>query len=157
MIKNQLEEFIRKGLSQRRIAEATNKSVGSVQYWLNKYRLVTRGDYNLKPHKCPCGETNPKNFYGHKRGYCKVCHTTSVVRIGKERRLKAVKHKGGECEKCGYNKCIEAMDFHRLDKNTKDPKFNSIRVWKWSRVLSEISKCVLLCSNCHRELHAKEK
>ena len=31
-----------------------------------------------------------------------------------------VEYKGGECEFCGYNKCIEALEFHHINENTKE-------------------------------------
>ena len=42
----------------------------------------------------------------------------------KRRRAKvremAVGYKGGSCEVCGYNRCIEALEFHHLDPTKKD-------------------------------------
>jgi hypothetical protein len=72
---------------------------------------------------------------------------------------KRVKHqlvmaKGGECQICGYNRCIEALDFHHIDPSHKD--FNIARwdhVANKTKMIEEAKKCVLLCSNCHREVH----
>mgnify|MGYP005855513707 CR=1 FL=1 len=50
-----------------------------------------------------------------------------------------------------------ALDFHHLDPQKKD--FNlgiAIIQWKWEKVKPELDKCILLCANCHRELHYKQ-
>ena len=39
-----------------------------------------------------------------------------------------VKYKGGKCEICGYNKCIEALEFHHLNREEKDFTISSYGV-----------------------------
>lgn len=60
---------------------------------------------------------------------------------------------GNQCACCGYNKCIQALEFHHLNPTEKDFNFgsNSNRSWKDTR--NEIQKCILVCTNCHREIH----
>lgn len=65
--------------------------------------------------------------------------------------VKAKKDLGG-CKICGYNKCLEALEFHHIDPKQKDG--NISRITNVDRLNKEIDKCVLLCSNCHREFHA---
>jgi hypothetical protein len=64
---------------------------------------------------------------------------------------------GGKCIICGYDKCIDALDFHHKG----DKSFNIARGFSTKlnseKMLEEIRKCDLLCSNCHRELHSKER
>ena len=63
-----------------------------------------------------------------------------------------IEYKGNKCEKCGYNKNIAALEFHHLDPNTK--KFTlSDTHHNWEETKEELDKCILVCSNCHRELH----
>jgi hypothetical protein len=69
---------------------------------------------------------------------------------------KAIKYKGGKCEKWGYDKCEWALDFHHLDKNQKEFSLAQYLVVAWERVQRELDKCILICSNCHRELHYEE-
>lgn len=74
----------------------------------------------------------------------------------RRRRLKemAVEYKGGECSKCGYNKCVNALEFHHLDPNEKDFGIGTnghTRSWKRTRI--ELDKCIMVCANCHREIH----
>lgn len=76
-----------------------------------------------------------------------------------KRRIKikemSVAYKGGKCQVCGYNKYIGALEFHHVDPNTKEFGLGLDGLTRsWKRVKNEIDKCVLVCSNCHREIHA---
>ena len=67
----------------------------------------------------------------------------------------AVELAGAGCQLCGYDRCSEALEFHHLDDKRKDFSIsNSGHSRSWARVKGEISKCILLCANCHREVHA---
>ena len=68
-----------------------------------------------------------------------------------------VQYKGGKCEICGYNKCLGALDFHHLDPNQKDFAISNSNIYKnLDKLKEEIDKCILVCANCHREIHYKE-
>lgn len=64
-----------------------------------------------------------------------------------------VEENGGKCCKCGYNKCLRALEFHHLDPSTKDFDFGQYRDCSLERARKEIQKCILVCSNCHMEIH----
>lgn|SRR5574337_172855 len=77
----------------------------------------------------------------------------------RRKRLKqmAVEYKGGKCQVCGYNKCIGALEFHHTDPSGKDfGMSNGGWTRAWSKIKDEIDKCMLVCANCHREIHAKQ-
>lgn len=67
-------------------------------------------------------------------------------------KLEAVSYLGGKCQCCGYDRCLAAMEFHHRDPREKDFTISAStsRLAMWD----ELDKCVLLCSNCHRETHA---
>lgn len=71
-------------------------------------------------------------------------------------KLKAVKMLGGKCEKCGSNN-IMILELHHRDKNTKEICFSDIvrKGMEGDRefLYGEIRKCILLCRNCHQEIH----
>lgn len=70
---------------------------------------------------------------------------------------KAVDYKGGECEICGYDKCLAALTFHHLDPLEKDFGISDkAHKMTWERIRRELDKCKLLCANCHHEIHALE-
>ncbi len=59
------------------------------------------------------------------------------------------------CSFCGYNKCAAALDYHHPNPDKEGGVGNAVRNgWSRSRIENEISKCMVLCANCHRELHA---
>lgn len=60
------------------------------------------------------------------------------------------------CTQCGYNKCLAALDFHHLDPATKERRVTA-RMWKSGLGFNEINKCILVCKNCHMEIHEEEK
>jgi hypothetical protein len=62
---------------------------------------------------------------------------------------------GGKCCICGYNKCFASLALHHLDPSEKDFSFGSIRAnpKNWASLVVEIRKCVLVCHNCHNEIH----
>lgn len=63
---------------------------------------------------------------------------------------------GGKCNKCGYNRCNAALDFHHLNESVKEFTIGSVLATpkKWEKIVEEVKKCILLCCICHRELHA---
>ena len=60
---------------------------------------------------------------------------------------------GEKCQCCGYNKCMAALEFHHLNPEEKDFSISRIANRKWSEVRQELRKCILVCANCHREIH----
>ena len=74
----------------------------------------------------------------------------------KDLKIKSIEYKGGCCENCGYNKCVDALEFHHLDSTQKDFGIAASGITRsWDKMKVELDKCILLCANCHRELHAE--
>ena len=72
--------------------------------------------------------------------------------------IKLKERAGGECSKCGYDKCYDALEFHHIDPETKKGQvFQLLRWYSYKTAEQEADKCILLCANCHRELHAKKE
>jgi len=59
---------------------------------------------------------------------------------------------GHKCGICGYNKCDRALCFHHLDPEKKETDFGGI-CQSWYKMVKDLRKCVLLCANCHMEVH----
>lgn len=76
----------------------------------------------------------------------------SVILWRKKVKEKLFLYKGGKCEKCGYNKCISAMHFHHINPNEKDFGISG-KTLSFEKLKIEVDKCMLLCSNCHSEIH----
>jgi len=65
---------------------------------------------------------------------------------------------GRVCERCGISD-IRVLDFHHLDRDGKEGSIGKAVSKNWSkeRIVREIAKCQVLCSNCHRILHWEER
>lgn len=93
------------------------------------------------------------------RRYCYECQPEGETITGaKTRKLVkqwALDYKGNKCKYCNYDKCIEALEFHHIDPNEKDFSISDRDIkLDWEEIKKELDKCVLVCSNCHREIHA---
>ena len=61
---------------------------------------------------------------------------------------------GDNCAICGYNKCPSALEFHHLDPEQKEFTLGTNTNKSTEIALNETKKCILVCANCHREIHA---
>ncbi len=73
----------------------------------------------------------------------------------KNLKIKCVTYKGGKCSACGYSKYLAALDFHHIDPSKKSFQITGYTT-VWGKIVEELDKCILLCSNCHRALHSGE-
>lgn len=83
----------------------------------------------------------------------------AVKRWRKATKRRIVAAMGGKCQCCGYDKCIESLDLHHKDPNEKEFAFGAMRASpvKWEKIVVELRKCVLVCRNCHGEIHHAER
>lgn len=58
-----------------------------------------------------------------------------------------------KCRLCGEAEPV-ALDFHHLDPNEKDFEPSNLKTYSRGTIKREVRKCVVLCSNCHRKVHA---
>jgi 5-methylcytosine-specific restriction endonuclease McrA len=80
----------------------------------------------------------------------------AVTKRRRELKKRAVEFKGGKCVLCGYNKYIGALEFHHKKDTNKNFGISMQGYSRsWDKIKEEIEKCMLVCSNCHRELHYK--
>jgi DNA replicative helicase MCM subunit Mcm2 (Cdc46/Mcm family) len=78
----------------------------------------------------------------------------AVKRRRKKLREMARASKGNKCVICGYNKCKRALSFHHIDSSKKEFDLSTRGLTRsWTRIEKEIKKCVLVCANCHMEIH----
>lgn len=121
---------------------------------------ITKGrgtkDYNGMPEKqcLICQKSfKPKTAASNQRTCCYTCMPEGVQLKRGDFLALLKKAWGGRCIKCGYDKCIKALEFHHLDPTKKDFTISN-RSFKLKEALEESKKCILICSNCHKELHA---
>ena len=136
----------------------------------------------VQPHngekRCPkCSKTLPiSSFYrrpkrpGGVSSWCRVCHrelggkyaSANRSKINRQRAtarrgkfMELLRNFGDRCSKCGYSRCIDALEFHHVG----DKQFAISRGMHKpiEELREECSKCIVLCSNCHKELHYNER
>ena len=66
----------------------------------------------------------------------------------------ALDYLNNRCCVCGYNKCENALQFHHVHPEDKKFTVSSALGSPWKKIKQEIDKCVLVCSNCHIEIHS---
>jgi hypothetical protein len=124
-------------------------------------RAVKPQKMNVKTHCSKCGvEKTHDNTFSPREGMwspqCRECLHKKGRRSQEKLKQECVDYKGGQCNICGYKKCLSALDFHHVDPNEKDftvarKKLNINN----EKMRAELDKCVLLCANCHREEHSR--
>ena len=72
----------------------------------------------------------------------------------RRRKQNLISVSGGQCRLCGYNKSNSALEFHHINAKTKVYGISvSGACHDLEQDLNEIKKCILVCANCHREIH----
>jgi len=76
-------------------------------------------------------------------------------RRGRSRKLALINLHGNRCEMCSYDRNFSAPEFHHTEPKTKEFQLDlrSLSNRRWARILEEAKKCILVCSNCHKEIH----
>lgn len=74
---------------------------------------------------------------------------------GLKRKIEIVQQFGGKCSLCGYNKNLSALTFHHKDPEKKNFKLDvrSLSNRKMDKIENELKQCILVCHNCHSEIH----
>jgi hypothetical protein len=126
----------------------------------NPTPLSTQTEYTcpqcnkIKPVDCFYVRADRPNKKAH--SYCKECHNKKCVLRQKDVKQQCVDYLGGKCYVCEYNKCNSALEFHHKEPDKKDfaLALASYKNCSFKAMKAELDKCVLLCANCHREVHA---
>lgn len=146
--KEQLKELVDKGLSGVQICKTLNISQRQYDFCCQYYGLTGKFIKRVR-HTCPeCNKV--KCFYA----VCPRC-------LGKikryNRKLYYIQQFGGCCNRCGYDKCSSALDFHHIDDTQKTEEISRLLYYKSNKqkalLETELKKCELICSNCHRNEH----
>ncbi|GAX39860.1 hypothetical protein NIES4075_08200 [Tolypothrix sp. NIES-4075] len=156
------------GFPNRVLIEGKVKNVQNRKFCLdcspygrhNTVDLTLVGDKSSKT--CPrCKQQlAAEAFYQRRSGkhlspYCKECTNRQTIERMRRFKEKCVAHKGGKCSRCGYNRCIDALEFHHINPLEKDLPLSAGKVYSFEKAKAELDKCILVCANCHREIHAE--
>ncbi len=78
----------------------------------------------------------------------------AVAKRRKVLRAKAIEYGGSKCAVCGYDTCKRALSFHHKDPSQKDFGLSARGLTRsWEKTKTELDKCILVCANCHMEIH----
>ena len=108
---------------------------------------------------CPRCRTNERQVgsTGRTKPYCQSCQKDYAQERYSARRLFVDNYKmESGCESCGFNKHPAALEFDHLNPATKKYSIGSqLMSMSWEAIDEEISKCRVLCANCH-QIHTHE-
>lgn len=104
-----------------------------------------------------CKECNKENLKLHYKNNKKYYYDKSRAYLKKVQKWF---NEYKETLKC--NRCPESrpwvLDFHHLNPNEKEGSIsNMLSTSSRKKILAELDKCEILCSNCHRDLHYQER
>lgn len=124
------------------------------QKYAERERVPKDISYKGQEKVCPiCGhQFSPKTAMANQRMCCYDCMPDGVQLTRGMFLAKIKKARGGKCIKCGYDRCIKALEFHHLDPSQKDFTISNDH-FRLQEAINESKKCILICSNCHKELH----
>lgn len=131
-------------------------------YFLKQYREEVLGIYEDAAKVCSsCKVELPVSaFYSNgyqpngKKKYkskCKQCQTIQDENRKEDIVLKVVG--SYSCKICGYSRCAQALEFHHVDPKIKEHQIANLNTHKEDTIIKELEKCILVCANCHREIH----
>lgn len=161
--KEELERLLAAGLSLREVAHRLNRSLGTIRHWMGRYELKAVPYRHNSPQDgrreaaLSCRRHGRTTFVLEGRGSyrCRQCRVEHVARRRRKIKRLLVEEAGGKCLLCGYNRHLEALQFHHLEPGEKlfhlgqGGQSRSL-----ARCRAEARKCVLLCATCHAEVEA---
>lgn len=114
-----------------------------------------------------CGRELPLNRFESGRNQCRDCRNARRKELRQQHpekhRQEAAKRQKeqtewlyslkNQCFICGETEPV-CLDFHHIDPNNKDFTIGKNRSKSKENLIKEIEKCVCVCSNCHRKIHA---
>jgi 5-methylcytosine-specific restriction endonuclease McrA len=174
-LKEKILELFHQGYSYSKISKELNCSKGTISHHLKifiderkikKKSLIKEIESNLPKDRITFDSqyskllSHSERRYFYNNFYKRENKGTSREYVPKEyyrnKRFEIKKflvgHKGGKCEICGYCKSLRALQFHHKDPKEKDFTIGNF-LSSNDRTLSELEKCILVCANCHAEIH----
>ena len=143
-----LKENYSKKIPLHEISEKLKKSIKAIHHKAARENL-SRGRFIFSERKRQPRKVIEKKYYENNKN---KIYNRKKDRINKSRE-EIKKIMGGKCSKCGYNKCMASLEFHHHAGNKEGQVSRMIQDFSKEKSLKEAKKCILLCANCHRELH----
>jgi 5-methylcytosine-specific restriction endonuclease McrA len=90
------------------------------------------------------------------RRICKICNYKKFKNKRNKQKDECITLLGSKCQNCGFKKFRSSMQFHHI--KDKSIEINNLigRDYQKEKILIELDKCCLLCSNCHDAFHGSD-
>lgn len=136
-------------VSTKELSKKLGRSIKAIQHKGARLGLSKSRVYTKKPRDPNRRKIIDKRYYEKHK---KEIYRKRRIRL-KNLKIELIKILGNKCQTCGYNKCIAALEFHHKEEGKIRHVAHIIENSSKQKALKEIEKCILLCANCHRELH----
>lgn len=144
-----LRENYPKKISLEELSKQMNRSVEAINHQATRQGISRPRFPSDKPSNRQPQKVIDRRYYENNK---EKVHKRKMARR-KKLKKEVIELFGGKCSSCGYNKCIDALDFHHRE-NKEESMSRLIKNNCREKILKEAKKCILLCANCHRELHS---
>ena len=119
---------------------------------LDSFSFKNKTKKTLQSRCKECYNSYNRNYYD------KIERKKQIARVGRNvSKLRDRFHQWKStqsCVACGESS-VECLDLHHVDPKTKDSDVSYLLAFNsWNRIIEEIKKCVVVCSNCHRKIHS---
>lgn len=170
LTKELLQGLLGQGLSITKIGKQLGYSYTYIHRKAEKYGLKSnyisfqeQKRFRTDTHKqcAKCSEVKELELFGKRKNgspksYCNKCSNKIINDPIKENKRILIEEFGGCCSKCGYDKNASALEFHHIESEHKDFHFGGGSLRNLDKIRKELEKCILVCANCHREIHHPE-
>ena len=121
------------------------------------FRNKEKGTYNSNCKECKRKIDNELYKSNHTGRKSKVSKSKKE-RVERNRSIVSDFKLNGKCYLCGDERHY-VLDFHHIISSEKEGEIPNLakKAYSEKKIIEEIDKCVLLCSNCHREIHFLKK
>ena len=166
-----LKQYLAEGKSTNEIAPLMGlKSGSTVRFWMKKHGLtsnagkggckVVHAVINKQKVCLICKESKPVEEFSTRKNrntalssYCKNCQAKDTYKRYEDIKSQLISLKGGKCALCYQTYPVAVYSFHHTGKEHKDFNLADRRHSSLTTVLKELEKCILVCRNCHAEIH----
>jgi len=127
---------------------------GKIRVLKNRTKCLVCLPFKQKQPKQTIESFRKKNCEKYKQWYAINGHSKITARrVARKRAL--VRLCGGSCQVCGYDRCLRNLAWHHIDPSEKSFQISSEIFQRNPRfVILEAMKCILVCHNCHGEIHS---
>ena len=141
--------------TRMQICKSCNKNKPIIEYHWRK-DTKSNGGYRYVCKKCAC-ERAGESYQRNKEKVKARCAKAAKERILERRKYIYNYLKSHPCVECGEND-PRCLDFDHINPENKDLEISRAiwNNWSMKRLINEIEKCQILCSNCHRKRTAEQ-